>query len=203
MLSKVALLEQRMKLIIFDLETTGLSPYHNEIIQIAALKVRVGAWEDGETFDTFVRPQHRVPSFITGLTGITQSQVAQAPTPVEALKAFSQFIGDDAIMIAHNGPGFDMRFIAENWTRHGLPVREPRLLDSRAFSRKIWGGRSGHGLDPILHRLGLSSDGVKRHDARGDVHLLAQAVRKMWGQLVPDFQTCPVDIKVGVIPAVF
>jgi hypothetical protein len=43
---------------------------------------------------------------------------------------------------------------------------------------------------------------VNRHDARGDVQLLAQAVRKMWGQLVPDFQSCPVETRIGVIPAV-
>lgn len=191
-----------MNLIIFDLETTGLSPYHNEIIQIAAVKVRAGSWDVEESFDTFVRPQQRVPGFITGLTGITQSQVAQAPSPGEALMNFSRFVGaGEATLIAHNGPSFDMRFIAENCTRHGLPTRETAMLDSRAFSRKIWGGRSGHGLDPILHRLGLSIAGVKRHDARGDVQLLALAVRKMWGQLVPDFKNCPVATKIGVIPA--
>jgi DNA polymerase III alpha subunit (gram-positive type) len=191
-----------MNLIIFDLETTGLSPYHNEIIQIAAVKVHTGCWDEGQHFDTFVRPRQRVPSFITGLTGITQAQVAQAPSPVEALMSFSRFVGtEEAVLIAHNGPSFDMRFIAENCTRHGLPVRETAMLDSRAFSRKIWGGRGGHGLDPILQRLGLCTAGVRRHDARGDVRLLAKAVRKMWGQLVPDFQICPVETKTGVIPA--
>lgn len=190
-----------MNLIIFDLETTGLSPYHNEIIQIAAVKVRAGCWQPQGHFDSFVRPQQRVPRFITGLTGITQAQVERAPSPAEALMAFSQFVGEEATLVAHNGPGFDMRFIAENCTRHGLPVRNTAMMDSRAFSRKIWGGRGGHGLDPILHRLGLSANGVKRHDARGDVHLLAQAVQKMWGQLVPDYQTCPVELKTGVIPA--
>ena len=191
-----------MNLIIFDLETTGLSPYTNEIIQIAAVKIQAGSWDVQENFDTFVRPQQRVPRFITELTGITQSQVAQAPSPVEALLDFSRFVGEDATLIAHNGPGFDMRFIAENCTRHGLPTRETAMLDSRAFSRMIWGGRGGHGLDPILHRLGLSTAGVKRHDARGDVHLLAQAVQKMWAQLTPDFKSCPVATKIGVIPAV-
>lgn len=190
-----------MTLIIFDLETTGLSPRYHEIIQIAAVKVRVGCWQPLEQFDSFVRPQARVPRFITGLTGISQAQVEHAPSPVDALQAFSRFVGPEATLVAHNGPGFDMRFIAENCTRHGLPVRETAMMDSRAFSRKIWGGRGGHGLDPILARLGLSADGVKRHDARGDVHLLAQAVRKMWGQLVPDFQSCPVELKTGVIPA--
>jgi DNA polymerase-3 subunit epsilon len=191
-----------MNLIIFDLETTGLSPYDNEIIQIAAMKVQAGRWDEGEFFDTFVRPQQRVPGFITGLTGITQAQVERAPSPVEALLNFSRFVGEEAMLIAHNGPGFDMRFIAANCTRHGLPVRETAMLDSRAFSRKIWGGRSGHGLDPILQRLGLSAAGVKRHDARGDVQLLARAVRKMWAQLTPDFHSCPVETKIGVIPAV-
>ncbi len=190
-----------MTLIIFDLETTGLSPYHNEIIQIAAVKVRGGSWDSGERFETFVRPQRRVPSFITGLTGITNAHVADAPSPIEALMGFSRFVGEeDATLIAHNGPGFDMRFIAENCTRHGLPVRETSVIDSRAFSRKIWGGRGGHGLDAVLSRLGLSANGVRRHDARGDVHLLAQAVRTMWGQLVPDFQSCPVKRSTGMIP---
>lgn len=191
-----------MTLIIFDLETTGLSPYHNEIIQIAAVKVRAGDWDDGERFETFVRPQNRVPSFITGLTGITNAHVADAPPPTDALMRFTRFVGEeDATLIAHNGPGFDMRFIAQNCIRHGLPVRQTRVIDSRAFSRKIWGGRGGHGLDAVLGRLGLSSQGVRRHDARGDVHLLAQAVRMMWGQLVPDFQSCPVNSSNGVIPA--
>ena len=190
-----------MNLIIFDLETTGLSPYHNEIIQIAAVKVRAECWDLEGSFDTFVRPQQRVPKPITRLTGITQSQVERAPSPVEALMSFSHFVGQEATLIAHNGPNFDMRFIKENCTRHGLPVRETAMLDSQAFSRKIWGGRGSHELDPILQRLGLSAAGVKRHDARGDVQLLAHAVRKMWEQLVPDFQSCPVATKIGVIPA--
>ena len=79
-----------MNLIIFDLETTGLSPRSNEIIQIAAVKMRSTAWDDTETFDTFVRPQGRISGFITGLTGITQARVAQAPTPAQALMSFSR-----------------------------------------------------------------------------------------------------------------
>lgn len=190
-----------MNLIIFDLETTGLLPSQHEIIQIAAMKVVNGKWNEGEYYDSYVRPENRVPSFITKLTGITQSQVADAPSPTEVLMEFSRFVGHNATLIAHNGLRFDMRFIAENCMRFGLPVRETSALDSRAFSRKIWGGRGGHGLDAVLGRLGLSSAGVKRHDARGDVQLLAQAVQQMWERLTPSFKDCPVDLSVGVIPA--
>jgi DNA polymerase III subunit epsilon len=148
-----------------------------------------------------VRPEQRVPSFITSLTGITQAEVADAPSPRDVLTRFSEFVGRNAMLIAHNGLRFDMRFIAENCKRLGMPVREMNALDSRSFSRKIWGGRGGHSLDAVLGRLGLSSEGVKRHDARGDVQLLARAVRQMWERLTPNMHDCPVDSSIGVIPA--
>jgi DNA polymerase-3 subunit epsilon len=188
-------------LIIFDLETTGLRPCLHQIIQIAAVKVKNGEWDKGELFDSYVRPEHCIPSFITKLTGITQAEVADAPLPRDVLTRFSEFVGTNATLIAHNGLRFDMRFIAENCKRLGMPVRETSALDSRDFSRKIWGGRGGHGLDAVLARLGLSSEGVKRHDARGDVQLLARAVRQMWERLTPNMHDCPVDSSIGVIPA--
>ncbi len=190
-----------MTLIIFDLETTGLRPCLHQIIQIAAVKVKNGEWDKGELFDSYVRPEHCIPSFITKLTGITQAEVADAPLPRDVLTRFSEFVGPNATLIAHNGLRFDMRFIAENCKRLGMPVRETSALDSRDFSRKIWGGRGGHGLDAVLARLGLSSEGVKRHDARGDVQLLARAVRQMWERLTPNMHDCPVDSSIGVIPA--
>ncbi|MFC5456693.1 PolC-type DNA polymerase III [Prosthecobacter fluviatilis] len=191
-----------MNIVIFDLETTGLLPSQHEIIQIAAMKVTAGRWDQGEYFDSYVRPENRIPSFITKLTGITQAQVADAPSPVDVLMDFSRFVGENATLIAHNGIRFDMRFIAENCKRHGIPVRETSALDSRDFSRKIWGGKGGHGLDAVLGRVGVSSKGVKRHDARVDVRLLARAVQYMWERLTPSVTQCPVDLSVGVIPAV-
>lgn len=191
-----------MNLIIFDLETTGLSPYSHEIIQIAAVRMRVGVWEEEAAFETFVKPRQRVPSFITGLTGITQADVAGAPMPVEALRAFSAFVGEGATMIAHNGGRFDVPFLRESCLRHQLPVRETAFLDSCRLSRQLWGGRGGHGLDAVMGRLGLSSQGVRRHDARGDVALLARAVSQMWRRLQVEGEGagCPVEVRSAVIP---
>lgn len=190
-----------MTYLIFDLETTGLSPSSEDIIQIAGIKVRAGQWHQGERFETFVRPTKRVPSFITGLTGIAHHQVAGAPQAPEALRAFSQFAGD-ATLIAHNGQRFDMPFLRQSCLRYGLPVRPVPFVDSMAFSRKLWGGRGGHGLDAVISRLGLSVEGIRRHDARGDVELLAQAVGKMWHQLTPDVLACPVTVGEGALAAV-
>ena len=189
-----------MDIVIFDLETTGLSPYSHEIIQIAGVRMRAGRILENEDFATFVRPKQRISSFITDYTGITNAHVQNAPQAEEALLSFSSFVGD-ATLIAHNGKRFDMPFIRESCTRHALPVRSVGFIDSIAFSRKLWGGRGGHGLGAVMGRLKLLSNGARRHDARGDVQILAEAVRRMWGQLTSDFLTCPVDCGLGVVPS--
>lgn len=99
-----------MDVVVFDLETTGLSPYSEEIIQIAAVRMRGGRILSEEAFDTFVNPGRRISSFITNYTGISNSHVQGAPDPGEALARFSAYVGD-ALLIAHNGQRFDMPFM--------------------------------------------------------------------------------------------
>ena len=60
----------------FDLETTGLDPLYNEIIEIGALKVRDG--KVAERFMEFIHPQEEISQMITNLTGITNEMVANA-----------------------------------------------------------------------------------------------------------------------------
>ena len=62
----------------FDIETTGLSPEHNEIIEIGALKVREGKVVD--RFIRFIEPEAGIPPMITQLTGITNDMVEGAGT---------------------------------------------------------------------------------------------------------------------------
>ena len=128
-----------MTLVIFDLETTGWSPYSNEIIQIAAVKMRDGCLEEGATF---VRPEARVPWHITNLTGITRDHVRDAPSVTEALQSFARFVDVDATLIAHNAV-FDMSFIRKICTRHGLPVREVGVIDSLALFQRFGAVGSG------------------------------------------------------------
>ena len=187
-----------MHLVIFDLETTGLSPAYHEIIQIAGVRMRAGRILAEEAFATFVQPLQPIPAEVSGYTRITNAQVENAPRAAKALVAFSRFVGD-ATLIAHNGQRFDMPFIRAACERHALPVRPVSLIDSIAFSRQLWGGRGGHSLDDVMARLQLSVPGTRRHDARGDVQILAEAVRLMWGQLSPDFGVCPVSRGTGVI----
>ena len=101
-----------MHLVPFDLETTGLNRARDEIIQIAAVRMRDGRLCAGETFATFVQPVGPIPPEITGYTGITRAHVQAAPPAPEALRAFSHFVGD-GILVAHNARSF--RSFASNF----------------------------------------------------------------------------------------
>lgn len=179
-----------LNLVVFDLETTGFSHRWHDIIQIAAVRLCDGP-RCGETFSTYVRPRGPIPRPITYLTGITDADVADAPEAPEALRAFARFVADaggeggsegaEPVLVAHNGHRFDLRFIIGACERHALPMRPARFIDSLWLSKKLWPAEPLHDLDMVIERLGISEMELpaSRHDARADVCLLAEAVRRM------------------------
>jgi DNA polymerase III subunit epsilon len=188
-----------MDLVIFDLETTGLSPRANDIIQIAAVRVRQGAVLNAEVFSTFVNPGYGIPRFITSYTGISDAHVLGAPHAAEALAAFSRFAGSSTLL-AHNGHRFDIPFINAACMKARLQTRSIAYVDSIHLSKRVWTESRRHGLDAVIERLGLRSGTYRRHDARGDVALLAEAVTRMWRRLTPDCASLPVPVFAGALP---
>ena len=93
--------------IAFDVETTGLNPQENEIIEIGALKVRQG--KVAERFIEFIRPSRSISPAITSLTGITDEMVADARSRGEVVADFLDFCEDD-VLIGHN-VAFDYSFM--------------------------------------------------------------------------------------------
>lgn len=188
-----------MELVIFDLETTGLSLTTNDIIQIAAVRVRLETVVHSESFSSFVNPGYRIPHFITSYTGISDSHVRHAPAAAEALAAFSGFVGKSTLL-AHNGHRFDMPFIHAACAKAGLQTRSVAYADSIHLSKRVWRDARRHGLDMVIERLGLDTGNHQRHDARGDVGLLAEAVTRMLRTLTPDCASLPVPVFNGVLP---
>ena len=92
---------------VIDIETTGLSPTMNEIIQLSALKIKNDKIVD--SFTSFVKPNGRISSFISSLTGITNDMVSAAPQIKDVLNDYIDFIGQD-IIVGHN-VHFDINFI--------------------------------------------------------------------------------------------
>ena len=99
--------------VVFDLETTGLSPIDNEITEIGAVKVIDGKVSD--TFEMLVKPNQKISQKITDLTGITNEMVADKPLIEEVLPKFIDFV-EGLPLVAHN-VDFDYGFLCENYNR--------------------------------------------------------------------------------------
>ncbi len=94
-------------LVAFDLETTGLDPRRDAIIEIGAIRFNEKRVED--EFSMLVNPGRSIPSFITQLTGISNEMVRSAPNIHDVLPEFEAFVGDVPV-IGHN-VRFDLGFV--------------------------------------------------------------------------------------------
>lgn len=146
--------------VIIDTETTGFSFSHDELIQIAAARMEKGQVVDW--YVTFVNPGQELPEDIVHLTHIHEEDVADAPSPQEALAGLVEFAGD-AIMVAHN-VGFDRTFV----TRHpeGYPLLENTWIDTLDLSRIGLPRLKSHRLIDLVHTFGAP---VSTHRADDDV----------------------------------
>jgi len=90
-----------------DIETTGLDPQREAILEIGA--VRFNGRRVEQEWSTLVNPGRRVPTFITQLTGISNQMVAQAPPISDVRAELEDFVGD-AVIIGHN-VRFDLSFL--------------------------------------------------------------------------------------------
>ena len=93
--------------VVIDIETTGLSPEYDEIIEIGAIKIK-----DNEVvgeYNSLVKPKQKISSFIENLTGITNEMVQDAPKIKDILPKFKEFILDNYIL-GYN-VNFDINFL--------------------------------------------------------------------------------------------
>ena len=189
-------------LVVFDLETTGLYPGDDEIIQIAALRLVDGSIRRNDHFFSYVNPGRSIDPFITDYTGISDRDVAGAPGPQEAVKAFSEFCGS-SLLVAHNGHAFDIPFLQRASARSRRSLRPINYIDSMHMSWQVWGRGRGisHSLDNVVSRLRVPSGDVRRHDARGDVLLLARCVVAMLERMTRARRACRLSVYSSHLPA--
>ncbi len=155
------------EMVVFDLETTGLSKNDCRIIEIGAVKIRCG--EIIDKMDIFVDPECPIPEKITELTSITDEMVKGAPKEKEALKTFLDFAGD-RLLIAHNA-NFDTGFVRVAAERCGYEFSNT-YLDTVGLSRYVNPELNKHKLDIIAKHYGLED--FHHHRASDDAETLAK-----------------------------
>jgi len=176
--------------VVFDLETTGLSPTRGDrIVSIGAVRVRGGRVAEDESFETLVNPGRRVPPASTRYHGVTDAMVAHAPPMRVAVRNFHAFAGEHAVLVAHNA-AFDLTCLHCVEVESGVGFRNP-VLCSLMLSAWLDPGQHDHSLDGLARR-GLCTI-TSRHSAAGDAIDTARLLLNLLGEAerrgVPDLGT--------------
>jgi DNA polymerase-3 subunit epsilon/ATP-dependent DNA helicase DinG len=145
-----------------DIETTGLDPARDRIIEIGAVRFSASG-EEGE-FASLINPGRRLSPFIERLTGISNAQVEAAP-PLERVRDRLAGFLEGFTLVGHNIE-FDIEFLR----REGL-VQEAAAIDTATLARLLLPELPGHGLSDVAAALGLPSE--NHHRALADARLAA------------------------------
>lgn len=150
-----------MRYAILDIETTGGNAQTDRITEIAIYL------HDGERvvdeFVSLINPERSIPPFITRLTGIDDSMVADAPRFYEVARDIVK-LTEGAVVVAHNAQ-FDYSFIREEYRSLGFTFARDYLCTVR-LSRKLLPGYRSYSLGNLCERLGITIE--NRHRAAGD-----------------------------------
>lgn len=157
--------------VVIDIETTGLDPRFDEIIELAGIEYTNGI-ETGR-FQTLVNAE--VDDFITELTGITNEMLKVAPQIDEALPRFRDFIGAN-IVVGHN-VNFDINFIYDYSDYLGLTCFSNDFVDTMRISRRLYKDLENHKLSTLINHLGVG--GTVEHRALSDCVNTQQCLEKM------------------------
>lgn len=170
-----------------DIETTGLVADCDEIIEIGAVKYTNG--EIVAQFQTLVQPSGRggvfVDSFITGLTGITNEMLIDAPKPREAVKSFSDFLGD-SIIVGYN-VSFDVNFLYDCYMKHLKRPLTNNFIDVLRIARRLCADLPSREIDCVLSHFGIIAE--NRHRAIGDCIATQLIYERLQAEALRDFAT--------------
>jgi len=159
-------------IVMIDFETTGLSPdMGDRITEVAALRIAGGRVV--ERYVTLINCGVRIPSFITGLTGITQAMVDGAPPVAQVLPRLLDFIGADALS-AHNA-SFDEKFLKAEAARLGLAPAHQGLVCSLKLSRRVFPSLGSYKLGQLSGQLGIRFNSAA-HRAESDAEVAAEVL---------------------------
>src|SRR5690606_12281003 len=168
-----------MREIVFDTETTGLSPANGDrLVEIGCVEL-VHRVETGRTFHAYFNPGRPMPTEAEAVHGLSDRFLADKPRFEELVEDLLDFIGD-APLVAHNA-GFDFAFINHELGGCGrAALCESRMVDTLALARQKFPGAK-HSLDALCARFGVDRSIRIKHGALIDARLLAQVYVELTG----------------------
>lgn len=171
-----------VELVVFDLETTGFSPYNgDEIISVGAVAVNGDAIMEDQSFYSLVNPKRLIPEQVIELTGITNEMVDQAPDLYQGLRAFLEFV-QQKVLVAH-GTGHDKHFLNSALWKTSKVSLSHRMIDTMMIGKWLNPKLGKYDLDTLLQFYGI--DISLRHHALEDALMTA----KLWSSYMNEIRS--------------
>jgi len=168
------------RFLFFDLETTGISPERDKIIELAVYDL-----EKMSHFSALINPQRDIPEEATRIHHISNEMVQDAPSFAEVGKGFVEFCQGNVALIAHNGSNFDFPFLDRECTNANVKLPEKWLfIDSLLWARKYRKDLPRHALQYLREAFQIPPN--QAHRALDDVMVLKEVFMRMVGDLSPE-----------------
>ncbi len=144
---------------LFDLETTGISAWHDDVIEIAAVKVRDGQIVD--EFQELVNPGRVIPYAATAVNHISNKMVEGKESFDKVLSRFLEFVDND-VLVGHNIHSFDMKFIKRDCEKYYGKILSNDYVDTLRLSKTVFPHWPHRRLSDLAEYYGLSYSGAHR-----------------------------------------
>ena len=142
-----------MKFVAFDLETTGIKPAEDMIVEVGA--VLFDGCRAVKGFGELVDPGIPIPPDASAVNGITDDMVKGKPDIRDVLTEFAAFCGD-LPMVAHNAP-FDFKFMLQDIRRHQSTAPKGVVLDTLPLARRVFPGLPNYKLWTLVRHFNFPS----------------------------------------------
>ncbi|MBN0970504.1 PolC-type DNA polymerase III [Mycoplasma phocoeninasale] len=167
--------------VVFDIESTGLSPRFDEIIEFGGTIIKNGMQTNNIQF--FIKPSKPVSDFTTNLTGITDADLENGLSEEEGIKKIYDIL-KNRICVAHNA-NFDINFCKEKFIKYNLDVSVIKGIDTLAISHFLEPKERKHTLGNLAKRFNVYYDKKDAH--RGDYD--AEVLCKIWIKIIDHLKT--------------
>lgn len=161
-----------MEYAIVDIETTGGTPVHSKITEIAI--IITDGTKQLDSFETLINPESSIPYNITRLTGIDNKMVANSPRFFEVAKTILNYL-EGRTFVAHN-VNFDYGFIKQEFQDLGYDFNAEKLCTVK-LSRKVFPGLPSYSLGKLSKSLGVEL--TTHHRAMADTKATAEIFHKI------------------------
>jgi DNA polymerase-3 subunit epsilon len=168
---------KNIEFVAFDIETTGLTPVVDRIVEIGAIKFRNG--DVLETFQELIDPQMPISPGAFAVNGITDEMVRGKPTIDEVLPRFIEFLGE-SVPVAHHAP-FDVGFLTYDISRLNLTPADNPVLDTCTIPKQLFPHAHGYSLEHLVAFLNIPAGVFHRAlaDAEACMELFNRCVDEM------------------------